>query len=182
MNGNQLPISSISDEEPEGTTSQPSILQKPLSLSEKEKIVLLDVVEHYKDIVASSKTDITSVKKKFEAWERIRKDFSLLMRNGVNRTSSSLKTLWENLQKPELTNDKQQTPNNPPEIITVEDIAETPQTKPDSEDDESWLLATEIEIAELKKEQELVKLELLRLEVRRKTAELYRDFPHLNDN
>ncbi|CAH1998891.1 unnamed protein product [Acanthoscelides obtectus] len=65
--------------------------------SERDKLLLISLVDSYKHILENKKTDATNVEKKNGAWKEIT---DLYNANDVcPRTDKQLRKLWENLKQ-----------------------------------------------------------------------------------
>lgn len=65
----------------------------------EEKACLINIINKYKNIVESKKTDKLSWKDKSNAWETIANEFNASAPNRTYRSTESLKKFYENLKK-----------------------------------------------------------------------------------
>lgn len=78
--------------------SAPNAKKRLPNFSNDEKIVLIELVEKYKNIIENKCTDAVTVKQKEKCWTDISREFNsrcIL----ANRTVTSLKSCWDNLKK-----------------------------------------------------------------------------------
>lgn len=69
--------------------------------SKKEFMLLMSIIEDYKDIIENRKTDGATMEKKNNAWKAIAQQYGIsAMKNGVfvQRTEAQLKRCWINLK------------------------------------------------------------------------------------
>ena len=68
-----------------------------INFTQLEKETLVELIEERRSIVEGKKNDVTSIKRKEEAWEIITVNFN--SRVGVNkRSDKQLRGLWKNLK------------------------------------------------------------------------------------
>lgn len=65
--------------------------------SEREKVLLISLVEKFKDAIENKKTDGTNIQKKNLAWEQITEIFN--SNDVCKRTEKQLRKLWDNLKQ-----------------------------------------------------------------------------------
>lgn len=65
----------------------------------EEKSCLINIINKYKNIIESKKTDKFSWNDKNNAWETIANEFNAAAPNGTYRNTESLKKFYENLKK-----------------------------------------------------------------------------------
>ncbi|KAJ8937505.1 hypothetical protein NQ314_011819 [Rhamnusium bicolor] len=67
--------------------------------TDKEKVVLLSLVEEYGVCIENKKTDGSSIQEKHEAWEKIASHYNVQPEVNIYRTSKQLNKLWDNLKQ-----------------------------------------------------------------------------------
>lgn len=64
--------------------------------SEEEKMLLLSLIENYKNVIECKKTDGVSLRKKQDTWAKITKSYN--SHNVTKRNTRQLKKLWDNIK------------------------------------------------------------------------------------
>lgn len=72
---------------------------KRVSYSEKERVILAELVKEHRDIIECKKTDCTSIKTKQVAWESIALKFNAQPEVSAKRSSGQLKKCWDNIKQ-----------------------------------------------------------------------------------
>lgn len=70
-------------------------MNKKISYVEFERQILVNLVEKYREIIESKKTDSSTVHKKQQTWQRITNEYNKHS-NVRKRLTKQLKRLWEN--------------------------------------------------------------------------------------
>ena len=71
---------------------------KAPAMTPNEKQLLLDLVDEYKTVLESKKTDFGTTSKKADAWQTVTERFCSSP-GATRRTASQLKTWWNNCKK-----------------------------------------------------------------------------------
>lgn len=72
-------------------------LQTRKLFSENERMLLVNIIEDYKDIIECKKTDGVSIRKKQETWEKISNIYN--SHDVCKRDTKQLRKLWENIKQ-----------------------------------------------------------------------------------
>lgn len=73
--------------------------KRSFNYNEKEKSLLLDLFDNYKNVLECKKTDKVTSKDKEKAWKKIEKEFNAETVAQCRRNAASLRTCYENIKK-----------------------------------------------------------------------------------
>lgn len=69
------------------------------NFSSEEKILIINIITKYKDVVENKKTDTVSLNEKTAAWNKITDEFNAISPNNIFRTPESIKKFFNNKKK-----------------------------------------------------------------------------------